>query len=99
MEHLWAPWRNSYVAGDKKTPGTLFYDIGQSGNDDENLVVCRGRSAFVLLNRYPYNAGHSLVVPYRMVAELSELSDTESADLWHLVNRTIAALRSVCSPH
>ena len=99
MEHLWAPWRNSYVTADKKTSDTLFYDLGQSTNDDETFIVCRSRSSYVILNRFPYNTAHSLVVPYRLVAELSDLSETESSDLWHLVNRTVAAIRSVFQPH
>jgi len=98
MEHLWAPWRNSYVTADKKNTDTLFFDIGQSTADRENLVVCRSKSAYVVLNRFPYNGGHSLVVPYRTVAEPSELAPDEATDLWSLVNRTVQALRQCYQP-
>ncbi len=99
MEHLWAPWRNSYVTADKKTSATVFYDIGQSSNDAENFVVCRSKTAYVVLNRFPYNTAHSLVIPYRMVPDLSDLTEPEGADLWDLVRRTVAAIRSVYNPH
>ncbi|MDD5262222.1 MAG: HIT domain-containing protein [Methylacidiphilales bacterium] len=99
MEHLWAPWRNSYVTADKKTSATVFYDIGQSSNDAENFVICRSKTVYVVLNRFPYNTAHSLVIPYRMVADLSDLTEPEGADLWDLVRRTVASIRSVYNPH
>jgi ATP adenylyltransferase len=98
MEHLWAPWRNSYVNSDKKTSDDIFYQIGQSANDEENLVVYRSKSCFVLLNRFPYNSGHSLVLPYRAVADLNQLSADESTDLWQTTTLTVNALKKSFSP-
>jgi ATP adenylyltransferase len=98
MEHLWAPWRNNYVSSDKKTSDDLFYQIGQSANDDENFVVHRGKSCYVVLNRFPYNAGHSLVIPYRPVGEIEQLANDETIDLWQTVNLTVSALKKAFSP-
>lgn len=98
MEHLWAPWRNRYVSGSQKPPENLFWEIGQSNDDKANHVIARSKSSYAVLNRYPYNSGHTLVVPYRCVAGLGELSETESLDLWDLVNRVTAALREAYKP-
>ncbi|MDR1305690.1 MAG: HIT domain-containing protein [Verrucomicrobiales bacterium] len=98
MEHLWAPWRNSYVSGDQKKPADLFFQIGQSADDEANLVVRRGKSCYVMLNRFPYNAGHALVVPYRPVAELAQLADHETAELWQTVTLTVSALKKAFAP-
>lgn len=100
MEHLWAPWRNAYVtAEDKGGTAELFRTIGQGEDDSAHFVFFRSKSVFVLLNRYPYNAGHSLVVPYREVSELQELSGGEQKDLWDTVNTTVALLKATLSPH
>jgi ATP adenylyltransferase len=98
MEHLWAPWRNRYVSGSQKPPENLFWDIGQSSEDATNHVIARSKSCYAVLNRYPYNSGHTLVVPYRCVAGLEELSEGETLDLWALVNRVIAALQQAYHP-
>lgn len=98
MEHLWAPWRNRYVSGSQKPPENLFWEIGQSNDDQANHVIARSKSCYAVLNRYPYNSGHTLVVPYRCVAGLEELSETESLGLWDLVNRVTAALREAYKP-
>jgi ATP adenylyltransferase len=98
MEHLWAPWRNHYVSDSGKNADDLFYRIGQSADDEENLVVHRGKACYVMLNRFPYNAGHALVIPYRPVAELELLADAEAADLWRAVTLTVSALRRAFAP-
>lgn len=98
MEHLWAPWRNSYVAGTDKPSPRLFWEIGQSSDDAANLVIARAKSSYAVLNRFPYNSGHTLVVPYREVADPADLSNDETLDLWHLVHRVTAALRAAYQP-
>jgi ATP adenylyltransferase len=98
MEHLWAPWRNNYVNDTGKNADDLFYHIGQSADDEKNLVVHRGKSCYVMLNRFPYNAGHSLVIPYRPVAELPLLADDETTDLWRTVTLTVSALKRAFAP-
>lgn len=93
MEHLWAPWRNRYVVGEKKDLATLFRELAQSRDDRADGIVRRSKACFVVLNRFPYNLGHCMVVPYREVAMPAELSADESSDMWAMVNQTLAALK------
>src|SRR5215217_8196451 len=73
-KQLWAPWRLEYIAQADEQPGCVFCDA-VAGDDEERLVVQRGERAFVLLNRFPYAAGHLLVAAYRHVGELAGLTD------------------------
>jgi ATP adenylyltransferase len=98
MEHLWAPWRNRYVAGEEKPGEDLFRKIAQSSDDAAHYVLARTKASFAVLNRYPYNLGHLMVCPYREVDDLASLSAQESADLWTLVNRMTTALKKAMTP-
>ena len=75
LKNLWAPWRKSYIL-EAKPEVCVFCEIGDSDceNDRNNLVLARAKHSFVLMNTYPYNAGHLLVVPYAHVAQPEELS-------------------------
>lgn len=80
MHVLWAPWRITYILGPK--PGSCPLCVPSSPDeDDERLVLYRGPGAFVVMNKYPYNNGHLMVVPYRHVMSLSELTREEAADI------------------
>ncbi|MEJ5238537.1 MAG: HIT domain-containing protein [Limisphaera sp.] len=100
MEWLHAPWRIQYILAPKPPPGdgSLFTRIAQSNDDEANLVVARERSCFALLNRYPYNGGHLMVVPYRQVAELGDLTLEELTELMQLTQRCVTALKRVMNP-
>jgi ATP adenylyltransferase len=99
MDSLHAPWRIEYILSPKpELKEGLFARIAQSSDDVENLVVVRDRTCFALLNRYPYNGGHLMVVPYKEVPDLNGLTDDESADLWKLARRCINALAVVMKP-
>ena len=99
MDSLHAPWRIEYILSPKPELKTgLFARIAQSSDDEANLVVVRDRTCFALLNRYPYNGGHLMVVPYKEVADLNGLTDEEVADLWKLVRRCINALSALMKP-
>jgi ATP adenylyltransferase len=99
MEHLWAPWRNTYIAAAPDKSGDLFSRLAAAADDDAEFIFARTKACFAVLNRYPYNAGHAMVVPCRVCDRLDALSPGESADLWALVNRVIAALEAEFSPH
>ncbi len=94
MKRLWAPWRARYISGMDagQSPRCIFCEI-QGGDDRDKLILCRGRYCFVVMNLYPYNNGHLMVVPYRHVGELSELSDDERSELLHLAGRAVDAVR------
>jgi len=99
MESLHAPWRIEYILSPKpKLDESIFTRIGQSLEDVDNYVIARDRSCFALLNRYPYNGGHLMAVPYKQVSDLNGLTDEELADLWKLTRRCINALTAVMKP-
>jgi len=99
MDSLHAPWRIEYILSPKPALRTgLFARIAQSSDDEANLVVVRDRTCFALLNRYPYNGGHLMVVPYKEAPDLDGLTDEEGAALWKLVRRCINALKVVMKP-
>lgn len=91
MELLWAPWRLAYITS-APDEGCIFCVKPGEGRDRENLIVYRGAHAYLILNRFPYNAGHLLAVPYRHVATLRELSAEEIVDLIRVVDRGVQAL-------
>jgi ATP adenylyltransferase len=94
MEHLWAPWRNLYVQHPQEKKGDdVFAEIAQSSDDEKNFVLARGKSCYALLNLYPYNTAHLMVVPYRAAADLDELDDEEL-----LVRRMKAAVTAAIAP-
>ncbi|MDD5140341.1 MAG: HIT domain-containing protein [Verrucomicrobiales bacterium] len=99
MDSLHAPWRIEYILARKpEFKEGLFARIAQSSNDETHFVVARDRTCFALLNRYPYNGGHLMVVPYKEVPDLNGLTDEELADLWKLVRRCLNALTAVMKP-
>ena len=100
MDALHAPWRIQYILSPKPAPSevSLFTRIGQSSDDITHHVIARDRSCFALLNAYPYNGGHLMVVPYKQVADLPDLTDDELTDLMRLTRRCEIALRQVMKP-
>jgi ATP adenylyltransferase len=96
---LWAPWRIEYIENADRPAGCLFC-IKPSENDDRrNLIVFRGKHAFVMMNRYPYNNGHLMVVPYRHTAVLSDLNGAEKIELFDLLSLSNRVLSEVMTPH
>ncbi len=99
MESLHAPWRIEYILSPKpELKQGIFARIAQSSEDEANYVIVRDRTCFALLNRYPYNGGHIMVVPYKEVPDLNGLTEEEIADLWKLSRRCINALTAVMKP-
>jgi ATP adenylyltransferase len=98
MEHLWAPWRNLYVQ-DTQARGDVFAEIAASNEDEKNRVLVRGKSCFALLNVYPYNTGHLMVVPYRATSALEDLGDDELLELMTMLKTMKRALTAAIEPH
>jgi ATP adenylyltransferase len=96
-ERLWAPWRLDYVQAADEQEGCVFC-LALEGDDEERLVVRRGRAAFVLLNRFPYSSGHVMVAPVRHVGDFSALSNEEALELHRLASEALEALAGLYAP-
>jgi ATP adenylyltransferase len=99
MDSLHAPWRIEYILSPKpEMKAGVFNRIAQSSDDIANLVIARDRTCFAVLNRYPYNGGHLMIVPYKEVPDLNGLTEEELLDLWKLARRCMTALSAVMKP-
>ena len=102
LQRLWTPHRMSYISDAIKTGSAKssepFTDIPNLP-DEDGLVVARGELVYAVLNLYPYNPGHLMVVPYRRVAELEELTVAESAELMAFAQKAIRVMKEVSRPH
>jgi len=106
LERLWAGWRAEYVSGfgpeGNNPPAngeSVFSRILASGQpDDATHIVHRGATCFVILNAYPYANGHCLVLPYRQVANLEDLTDAERDELWVTVRDATLAVKQAYVP-
>ena len=97
MERLWTPWRMEYLQAEKPD-GCIFCMMLASEDDKGCLILHRGQKAFVVLNRYPYNNGHLMVVPHDHVNTLEDLDDDTLMELMLLVNKGMGALRQTMNP-
>ena len=91
------PWRMAYIRREKR-PGCIFCEMLEADDDGAQLVLHRGKLVFLVLNKYPYNNGHLMAVPYRHVDTLEELTAGEATDMMGLVALGIRALRRTASP-
>lgn len=100
MERFWTPWRMSYILSDKQSEGCVFCQkLAQSPEHDrENYVLVRTKHASVILNLYPYNNGHLMILPYEHVASLEELPPEVQAEMIHLVSHFIQLVRQAMDP-
>src|SRR5262245_42974627 len=94
---LWAPWRLEYIQSADEQEGCVFCHA-RDGDDEDGLVAHRGRTAFVLLNKFPYSSGHLMVAPYRHVGELGDLTDEEALEIHRLASQGMGALAQTYGP-
>ena len=103
LDRLWTGWRNDYVTtGGAGTPGSasVFTRILASDlPDEESLILHRGAQCFAILNRFPYSTGHLMVLPYREIPDLEDLSGDESTELWAIVTDAVRAIKVALQPH
>jgi ATP adenylyltransferase len=97
VERLWSPWRHAYVTRDAEPEGCVFC-AAHTVPEAESLVVHTGRTCFVILNLYPYNGGHLMVVPNRHVATLAGLEDDELVEVARLTRLAEMALDETFHP-
>lgn len=102
LQRLWTPYRMNYLAEAPlkrdEASEQPFTDI-PTLSDEEGLVVARGELVYAVLNLYPYNPGHLMVVPYRRVSELEDLTQAESAELMAFTQKAIRVIKNVSNPH
>ncbi|HEX4620215.1 MAG TPA: HIT domain-containing protein, partial [Myxococcaceae bacterium] len=94
MEALWAPWRMEFILGEKP-PGCIFCAFpAEEGAeaDRKNLILARSARSFVILNKFPYNNGHLMVIPRRHTSDFASLDGAESEDLHALLRRAVKAV-------
>ena len=98
MKNLWAPWRMQYILGPKCHGGCVLCAPEDPALDEERLIVYRSGHVFVMLNRYPYASGHLMVIPYRHVSDITELTPEEAADLMAVTQLSCRVLRELSHP-
>jgi len=103
LDRIWNGWRADYVVhgqgAQKKAEKSVFTQILNSGMSDEQCyIVHRGEKVFALMNAFTYTSGHLLVVPYREVAELEDLTHDEASELWETVTTGVKVLKAVYKP-
>ncbi len=98
MDHLYTPWRMAYIRGEKKPiNGCVFCDLAIA-NDNNQQVIAYSQHVYLTLNKYPYNNGHLMVIPYEHVQSLEALSPEALSDLMLMTNRAITVLRKNYNP-
>lgn len=98
MKQLWAPWRMAYINEDKREPGCLFCRVAGEDRDEENYILYRADRCFVMLNLYPYNSGHLMVVPYQHVGSIEQVLPEVGTQLFSVTQLACAALREAMAP-
>ncbi len=103
METLWSPWRSQYIKGFKEegcnNPDCfLCTAVNSVDRDKELLVVVRMEYSFVIMNRYPYNSGHIMIVPNRHIGEFEELNPEEMTEIMTTVQQAIGILKKIYKP-
>ncbi len=97
MKKIWAPWRMVYIL-QKKQRGCFFCRDLRRKKDEETLILYRGDFSFVMMNRFPYNNGHLMVIPKRHCLDLDNLDKNESQEIFALLQASIRILRSNLGP-
>src|SRR6266700_3363971 len=98
MDYLWTPWRYAYVKSADSIPSCVFCGIQVAGDDRKNRIVHRGQEGFVVLNTYPYNSGHVMVIRYAHLDELRKLPVAAAHEMMDLSQKVETALREVYRP-
>lgn len=84
VESLWAPWRVEYFRAEHQTGHDFLGEAAATSDDAGHLVICRRKASFLILNKYPYSAGHLMAVPYRKTNRMDDLTGDEVLELWGL---------------
>lgn len=97
MKTIWAPWRMQYILSEKE-PGCLFCKLPKEGMNRENLILYRRAQTYVIMNRYPYNNGHLMVVPYFHTPSFEGLSGEVLGEMMELTSYSVQCLARAFRP-
>ena len=110
MDILRAPWRMDYIDSSNNEEskkekvevnseniktGCIFCDYATDDNDEENLIIARGKCSYVIMNRYPYSVGHLLIIPYHHTSNFSSLSDKEMFEIFTFSQQSVSVLQKI----
>ena len=102
MQRLFSPWRSKYIEtfvhSEAKKGECVLCKAYRDNKDDDHLIVTRGKLCYVIMNLFPYNSGHLMIVPYRHTSDLKDLSDDESLEIMTLIKRMMNVLQKVSHP-
>jgi len=98
-ENLWAPWRLKYVTRIGEDEGCIFCSKPKEDNDKENLILYRGETCYIIMNLYPYNNGHLMVIPYRHLSDFTLMTDEEMLETMLLTKKVINAFKETMNPN
>lgn len=93
IKHLFSPWRMDYVSKPYSKEGDVFLDALNSDDDRESLILFRGDLSFIIMNLYPYNNGHLMVVPYRKVNSMIDLNQNELSEIIKLSQNSMDIIK------
>ena len=101
FEHLWTPYRMAYIRGEGKPTGEhdCPFCLIPKVSDEDGLITARGETVFAVLNLYPYNAGHLMVVPYRHVPDYTDLTPDEVAEFGAFTQTAMRVVREISGAH
>lgn len=100
MKKIWAPWRGEYIKGDKKKNGNcVFCELTNCEVNKDSLILYKSQHSFVLMNKYPYNNGHIMVIPKKHTDALEELNEAEYSDLSFLLRSSVKIIKETFQPN
>lgn len=99
MDRLWNPWRYQYVTATKKETGCVFCRLANESNDEENFILYRGKYSYIVLNIFPYNSGHLLIIPFVHIKLLADLEKNISDEIMDLTKLSQTAIEKEYRPH
>ena len=97
MERLWSPWRMEYILSEKGD-GCVFCDKVADSDDEANFILDRGETCYVMLNLYPYNNGHLMIIPYQHVPSPEQLEEDVLTEMMLMVSKGLKVLRRAMHP-
>jgi ATP adenylyltransferase len=98
MDRLYTPWRMAYIKGESKPVQGCVFCNKIHGEDDDEQIITRSEHVYITLNRYPYNNGHLMIVPYEHIASQEEMSVAALTDLMVMINQSLIMLRTAYDP-